>query len=238
MWDSICFCLVFLRFAVFAIAIRFFQLFCPICDIFLHVSSRTTSEYRKNNNSIRCLLIQTPYTWWFYPKIFTYTHFVWISSLLLQFSIETDHSHDPLVVWRWCFRLRCLNVTCIFHFALWCHHHINNTFLRVSRTLLGVVVVAAVVARIYWTDDRCHCRLFRAYGLRLVWGIVCTRKIWIDRCAFMRMSGWMHEWVAYKRVPFAHNHCSHWIPINKSHSTEWAKISAHKFWLDVSKFLK
>lgn len=70
MWNSICF--VFLRFfffSFFAIAILLFYLFCPfflnyisICDIFSHVSSRATSEYKKQQKLDRythSLLIDT-----------------------------------------------------------------------------------------------------------------------------------------------------------------------------------
>lgn len=114
-----------------------------------------------------------------------------IPFILLQFSIETDHRHDPRRLTRM-FSSCCWDVTCIFHFTLWCHHHINNTFLRVNRAIL---VAAVVVVRTHWMDDRCHCRPSRTHW-GFAWGIVFTRKIWIDRCAFMRMSGWMNQWMS------------------------------------------
>ena len=79
----------------------------------------------------------------------------------------------------------CPNVTCIFHFTLWCHHHINNTFfLQVSSN---------ACCAYDWMDDRCHCCPFQR-------STACVRaEVLFSRDKFelidAHLCEWMSEWM-------------------------------------------
>lgn len=55
---------------------------------------------------------------------------------------------------------------------------------------------------------------------------------WVSQCVCV--CEWMNEWVSgIQKCSFVYNNV---IPIDKSQKTEWTKIRAYKFWLDVTSF--